>query len=93
MIDALEFLICRGARFERGRDPSVITLVFSDESIPFDEQVRKRFRAILLPFSSAWSFTLLQWNPKRFLAFTDFGATSALGNLWSFHNRSDDTKS
>ena len=49
MIDALEFLICCGAEFQRGRHPSSITLVSSNESISFDRGIREEFRATLLP--------------------------------------------
>ena len=81
MIDALEFLICCGAEFQRGRHPSSITLVSSNESISFDRGIREEFRATLLPLFECMK---LHVKPGKFTCIYRFRCDLCAGQSLEF---------
>ena len=81
MIDAVEFLICCGAEFQRGRHPSSITLVSSNESISFERGIREEFRATLLPLFECMK---LHVKPGKFTCIYRFRCDLCAGQSLEF---------
>ena len=81
MIVAVEFLICRGAECQRGRHPSSITLVSSNEFIPFDGGIREEFRATLLPLFECMK---LHVKPGKFTCIYRFRCDLCAGQSLEF---------